>query len=124
MSPPLGFAIVGTGMIAGYHAQAIVFGDQPVFRETSDTGAGVLGTAYIQGTVSVTLPPGPPLQVGTSGTDLVISWPASATGFQLEGTAGPLGSAWSPVSSFPVGTQRFAIVSMTGDMRFFRLKKP
>ena len=102
----------------------VLFGDQPVFRETSDASANVLDTGYARGMVSVVPPPGPPVQFNRSGSTLVFSWPASATGFELEGTAGALGTAWSAIASFPIGDQKVVIVPIGGDQRFFRLKKP
>ena len=113
-----------TALAAAPASLTVDFGDQPVFRETSDASANVLNTDYSPGTLNVILPPGPAVQFTKSGNTLVFSWPASATGFELEGTAGALGTQWSLISSFPFGDQKLAVVPISGDQRFFRLKKP
>jgi hypothetical protein len=101
------------------------FGDQPVLREVSDVLANPLSATYTPGTVTVTLPSGPPLQLTRSGDTLFIRWPSSATGFALEATAGPLGTAWSPVTGVvDFGDQKLAVIVMSGTERYFRLKKP
>jgi len=107
-------------------ASAMVsFDDQPVTRETSDLLARALITTYASGTVSVTLPLGPPLRLTRSGNTLFITWPSSASGFDLEATAGALDTAWSTVPGvIDLGEQKLAIVPISGGERFFRLKKP
>jgi hypothetical protein len=102
----------------------LTFGDTPVLRETSDRLANSLPTAYAAGMVSVTAPPGPPLRLTPAGNTVLITWPSSATGFELETTAGPLGTAWSPVPGvFPLGDQKAAVVTITGSGKYFRLIK-
>jgi hypothetical protein len=103
---------------------AIDFGDQPVFRETSDVSANALNTDYTPGTLSVVPLPGPPVQFNKQGNTLVFSWPENPAGFELEGTAGPLGTSWSSIPSFPAGDQKIAVVTIGSGQRFFRLKKP
>jgi len=101
------------------------FGNAPVPREVSDAAANPLATEYTVGTVSVTPPPGPPLRVTRTGNSLFITWPSSATGFELEGTAGALGTAWSAVPGvIDLGEQKMAIVTIGAGERYFRLKKP
>lgn len=103
----------------------VAFGDLPVFRETSDPGANDLNTDYTPGTVSVTPPPGPPLQLTRTGATMLFFCPSSATGFELEGTVGALGTSWLPISSFSLGDQqKGAFVTITGGERYFRLKHP
>jgi hypothetical protein len=54
-----------------------------------------------------------------------ITWPSSASGFELEATAAGLGTAWSPVSGvIDLVEQKLAIVPITGSERYFRLRKP
>jgi len=101
------------------------FGNVPVPREVSDVAANALATEYTSGTVSVTPPPGPPLRVTRTGNSLFITWPSSATGFELEGTAGALGTAWGLVPGvIALGEQKLAIVAIGPGERYFRLKKP
>lgn len=102
----------------------VSFDDNPVARETSDSLATALNTTYTSGTISVTPSPGPPLRLTRSGNSLLISWPSSAKGFELEATAGALGGGWSPVPGvIDLGEQQLAIVNVTGAERYFRLRK-
>jgi len=101
------------------------FGNVPVPREVSDATANPLAAEYTAGTVTVTPLPGPPLRVTRTGNSLFITWPSSATGFELEGTAGAFGTAWSAVPGvIDLGEQKLAIVPIGGGERYFRLKKP
>jgi hypothetical protein len=67
---------------------------------------------------------GPELQVSTSGNNLIISWPVSATGFTLQTTLTLGASAsWSTVTTPPVVVNGFNTVTvpMTGQASFYRL---
>lgn len=70
----------------------------------------------------------PQLSVGHSGGDLVLSWPASFTGFDLEWSATVGSSAsWSPVSGVPVPVgDHFEYQEPVSDSssRFYRLSQP
>lgn len=68
----------------------------------------------------------PPLNVSPSGANLVLSWPAGASGF-VPATATNLqpGAIWTPMTNTPVfqnGMQTLVIPS-TGARQFFRLGK-
>ena len=102
----------------------LAFGDTPVSRETSDKLANSLATAYTDGTVSVTAPPGPALRFTRSGNTLLITWPSSAAGFDLEATAGALGTQWSVVPGVvDLGEQKLAIIAIGGSQKYFRLTR-
>jgi 3',5'-cyclic AMP phosphodiesterase CpdA len=104
---------------------ALSFGNDPVPREVSDATANPLPTDYTAGSLNITPPPGPPLRVTRSGGSLLITWPSSATGFELEGTAGGFGAAWSLVPGvIDLGEQMLAIIPIGSGERYFRLKKP
>lgn len=68
----------------------------------------------------------PKLSAGKAGNSLVLTWPASATGFSVQTTAA-LGSAasWTAVSATPVVTNNLNQVTLTigAQSAFFRLKK-
>jgi hypothetical protein len=102
---------------------ALSFSNAPVPREVSDVAANPLPADYSAGIVSVTLPPGPPLRVTRSGNSLLITWPSSAAGFELEVTEGPLGTAWSLVPGV-IELGELAIINTGSHERYFRLKKP
>ncbi len=68
----------------------------------------------------------PKLSVALSNSTAIISWPTSATGFNLEGAANlnsPI--SWAPVANpvTVVGTNNTVAVSATSGNQFFRLKK-
>jgi hypothetical protein len=103
----------------------VSFGNAPVPREVSDAAANPLPTDYTVGSISITPPPGPSLRVTRTGNSLFVTWPSSATGFELEGTLSALGTAWSAVPGvIDLGEQKLAIVPIGSGERFFRLKKP
>jgi hypothetical protein len=78
---------------------------------------------------SIVPPSGPPplLHIVRSGSEVVISWPAPATGFELEQNADLSPANWTAVGTPPttVGSEKQVLVSAPAGNRFFRLmKKP
>lgn len=67
----------------------------------------------------------PRLSVTRSGNNLVISWPASATGYALQATASLTNPSWSAVSATNtvVGSQETVTLPIGGGASFYRLKK-
>jgi hypothetical protein len=69
--------------------------------------------------------PGPVrLTVAQAGTNLLVSWPSSATLLQLQSTTNLVpSSSWSPVSQTPVTTGNVSsvLVPTSGHQQFFRL---
>ena len=66
------------------------------------------------------------LKVKRVGQTLAISWPATATGYQLESTAGTgAGAVWENVTTPPVvvATEQIVTVDIGAGTRFFRLRK-
>jgi len=61
-----------------------------------------------------------------SGSKITLSWPTSADGFVLESSGQTGASTWSLVDEPPSteGDQTNVSVSLEGDARFFRLRKP
>jgi hypothetical protein len=118
----LRFAAVATAPASA----AVAFGDLPLPKEVSDISANPIPTMYTPATISITRPPGPPLHITRSGNSLYITWPTSGSvGFDLEQTAGALGTVWSTVPGvIDLGAQKLAIVVISGSERYFRLKKP
>ena len=104
----------------------VSIGDEPVLREVVSSGADSQAASFSAGTVTfgVVTPPGPQLSFSRAGDTLLLAWPASATAFELEATAGPLGTPWATISSFTFGDQKMALVPISTGQRFFRLKKP
>jgi len=69
--------------------------------------------------------PQPPLAMSRNGTNVVVSWPVSATGFQLFSTPSLTTPAWSGVNRTVVTNGFFATVTvpLTSTNTFFRLQK-
>ncbi|MGV3772803.1 MAG: LamG domain-containing protein, partial [Verrucomicrobiales bacterium] len=67
----------------------------------------------------------PKLTATRNGNNLVISWPAAATGFVLESTTAlGAGATWTPVAGATQNGQNMEVsVPMEGNARFFRLRK-
>jgi hypothetical protein len=86
------------------------------------SGARVLYLAAVQVTSSA-LPEAPRLTITRSGSDVVIRWPASATGYVLEASASLSAPSWSAVSGTPQADGDFLrmTVPIGSGMRFFRL---
>ena len=67
----------------------------------------------------------PALQAQVSGSNFILSWPASATGYALE-TSTNLADAnsWTPVTNVPAVLKQQNVVTngMSGQMHFYRLK--
>ena len=68
----------------------------------------------------------PSLSLHPSGTNLLLLWPASATGFGLEYTGNLAPAVWVPVTNVPaqVGGQLELPVPVTATNRFYRLVYP
>jgi hypothetical protein len=73
---------------------------------------------FSEGTAS-----GVELKISKEGTNVVVSWPASATNFALEASSS-LATGWTAVASAPVTNQQVVSVTLpvAGAQRFFRLK--
>jgi hypothetical protein len=71
-------------------------------------------------------PAAPELAIGWESQALMISWPTSATGFELEATATLGAGGWSVVEGSVVEEGGFRKVTVTPDTagRFFRLARP
>jgi hypothetical protein len=93
----------------------------------SDTGAFDEGLWSTQITELVTTPPAPRLAITRSGSDAIVSWPASASGFHLESkTSLNAPNQWTLVSAnFSTNSGRIYFQTpLTNTARFFRLHKP
>ena len=62
----------------------------------------------------------PTLSLSRSGGQVVISWPATATGFTLESSPAVTGAAWTAVSGV---TGNSATITATEASVFYRLKR-
>lgn len=133
------------GTTMGNTAQNVSAGHQLVFL-TGSREAGTGSSAEMAGMYDLTgdgaqmflnaiaymtgQTPPTPTDVSISATraengDLVISWPADATGYVLQGTDSLGTPNWQPVGGTPAsnGGQLSQAVPTSGSMRFFRLAK-
>jgi len=69
--------------------------------------------------------PAPSLGIVGSASSIIVSWPASATGFTLQTTASLPAAVWSRVSASPVVQGGFnkVTVPISGAAGFYRLSK-
>jgi hypothetical protein len=102
---------------------SIAFSDSPVTRKMVDSTAMTLTATYQNLTLAVGDLPWPPLSVTSSGTDLVLSWPAAAAALGLQ-TAPALDATWSNVLTLPsmIGESLVLTSSVSTNTAYFRLK--
>ncbi|MCI0745753.1 MAG: hypothetical protein L0Y58_10140, partial [Verrucomicrobia subdivision 3 bacterium] len=95
----------------------------PIASRMADPSPGVW--SFGAESWKVTVPP--ELSVGlTANNEVVISWPASATGYGLEETVALANPSWSGVgaTAADVGGNKQVILPVQSGSRFYRLKKP
>jgi len=71
--------------------------------------------------------PAPDLRITRAGSDLAISWPSAAAGFQLEEAASltsPISWNAVPTTPVPVNGHYTVTVAAGPGVRFYRLRKP
>lgn len=101
-----------------------------VFKNTDPSGTWKLfvvddvsgDTGSIDGGWSLTLSVAVPLLIGRIQTNIVVSWPTSATNCSLQSSAG-LSTLWGDVTNAPAsnGGRYYVTNSITGGSRFYRL---
>jgi len=66
------------------------------------------------------------LKISRTGQTVTLSWPASATNYLLEATTSLPAVSWTTVTNTPTVTtnERSVQLPLTGNARFFRLRKP
>jgi hypothetical protein len=92
----------------------------------SDTGSSDEGIWSTQITEIITTPPAPSLRIAVAGSNAEVSWPATATGFNLESNI-----ALNTTNNWTLVAQNFSTNSgriyfqtpLTNSARFFRLHK-
>lgn len=99
----------------------------PAWTNVSGSAAGTTATVPKSGPVlffrligSGNPPDAPALTIGREGSDVVISWDSSVTGFELQSTDNLLEPTWSPVPS----TNNRATQAVADGNRLYRLLKP
>ncbi len=88
---------------------------------------GVTYLAALEVTSSHLAPSAPPtLATSRSGTDVILTWPVSATGYQLQSSPSLAPAAWQPSGLTPVvdGDSNKVTVTPSTPAQFYRLAKP
>jgi hypothetical protein len=74
----------------------------------------------------VQMPGAPLLKIKLVGTNAIVSWPLSVTGFTLEETAALASGVWNPTpqSIVDTATEHTVTIPAAGAIKCFRLKHP
>ncbi len=69
--------------------------------------------------------PRPALRIVRSGAVVILAWPASLTGFQVQATANLIHPAWRDVNTSPleVNDESWVVMPASANAQFFRLRK-
>jgi len=104
----------------------VSFTAQPLPQQTVDATAADLPITYVSGKVAITPIASPLLTATYANGGIVLSWPASAAGFNLESNPDPGTTNWSSVSSTLVtnATTITTTSPVSGSQMFFRLHHP
>lgn len=116
----------GLGNSANYH-NLTYSPAAGAFVVAYSSNPGVTYLTSLQVTSSHLAPVTPPsLSVSRSGGSVVVTWPASATGYQLQNTATLVPAAWAVSGLTPVVENGVNKVTLTPDAasQFLRLAKP
>jgi hypothetical protein len=116
---------VSTGFGGSYNA-AVGFDDQPILREIADANATTESASYSGTSFGATGQPVPQLTAALDNvTNIVLSWPAPSSGFNLESTT-PLGTNWTSVVYTPAtnGANIVVTQAISVDQVFYRLRHP
>lgn len=105
---------------------SLSFGDSPVVRAISDAGANELPATFLTGALSFN--PLPSLAIALSGSNLVLSWPAAAAGFEVQTalSAADLAPNWTTVPATPQTNANTLSLTLpiSDSQRFYRLRHP
>ncbi len=107
---------------------SISFSSTPVVKAVADAEANTLSAIYLKGTVTISSSESssPMITISQSNGKLILAWPASATGFNLESNPSLVSSNWAGVSVTPVtnSTTISVTIPTSGTQKFYRLHHP
>jgi hypothetical protein len=107
---------------------AFSLGAKPVAQEVVNVTAQSLPTTYVNGVLAITAQVivSPTLKVTQANGSLVLSWPASATGFGLESSANLTSNSWTSASGAATtnATDITVTIPTSGSQQFYRLHHP
>lgn len=126
--PSNGFTIIDSILPIGSYVQSAVavkdVSAAGTYNVTWDSGGNEGAQLWL---VAVQSAPAPSLKAQIFGSEMVVSWPASATSYNLEATSDLSANAsWVSVSNAPVvvNSQNIITNTMSAPARYYRLKKP
>jgi uncharacterized repeat protein (TIGR03803 family) len=104
-------------------SSGLILSGNTLYGTANSGGSGGAGTVF-----SLSLPPvsAPQLTIILSGTNVVLTWPANATGFTLQSTASFVSpAAWNAVSPGPVviDGQNTVTDPISGNQQFYQLSQ-
>lgn len=110
--------------LLGLWANSDTFGSTTTPGASADNGI-TLSNVRIELVTAAPVNP-PTLEIGLSGGNVVLSWPANETaGFQLESTANINPAVWTGAGSpATIGDKNYVTNPVTGNAKLYRLKKP
>jgi uncharacterized repeat protein (TIGR03803 family) len=114
-SPPFGF---GTNSDGANPDAGLILSGNTLYGTASDGGTLDWGTVF-----SLSLPL-PQLAISQSGTNMVLKWPASFSGFTVQSTTSLVSPViWTPVARSPVAIkgQNTVTTPISGTQQFYRL---
>jgi hypothetical protein len=98
------------------------------YRSSTTVGGLILTNSNFARDAFIVRVDGPPrLRITSSATQVVLAWPAWATGYQLQSSAGVGGTnVWAAVTNVPASQAEEQQVApgVSGQRRFFRLRSP
>jgi hypothetical protein len=102
---------------------SLAFGNAPIVCQLVDTNAIPVSANFTNGTLAVGGSVWPALAISQTGTNIVLSWPASAAPFSFQ-VASSLNGPWSDVVVNPVTNGESLVItsSVSTNSQFFRLK--
>jgi hypothetical protein len=101
------------------------FGDSPIAREISDSTAKVLAVSCLSTNFNISGNGQPSLTIRKTGDNLLVSWPAGATGFVLQ-SADTINGTWADSTVSPVTdeAENTVTIPQSSSSKFYRLKRP
>jgi uncharacterized repeat protein (TIGR03803 family) len=111
-----------TNIDGGVPLAGLILSGSTLYGTTSADGTANVGTVF---GLSVTLPGAPLLSILLSGTNVVLTWPATAAGFNLEFATNLVAPVWNLnlPARVVVGTNNAVTDGISGTQRFYRLSQ-
>jgi uncharacterized repeat protein (TIGR03803 family) len=104
--------LAGTNLDGAHPVGGLLLSGDSLYGTTSKGGTAAYGTIF-----SILFPP--PLYITRSGTNVILTWPTNATGFNLQSTTNLISPVWIGVSG------QYAVTNpIVGTQKFYRLKHP